>query len=100
VTKEFIQVRPGNGYLIHAVPADAERLDLGAFKAFWVNGRVLCGKIKTYDAQRMPNLKIQFDRTVPLYGAKPLPFTLEELRREDMPPFCTKCSDRVMQASG
>lgn len=96
--REFIQVKPGNGYLIHAVPADVERLNLGTYKAFWANGRVLCGGIKTLNAQRLPNLNIQFDRTVPLYGSQALPFTADMLLTADR-PICITCAKRVAWVS-
>jgi len=87
---EFVQVRPDNGYLIHAVSADAEAFHTASNQPRWSMKGVLCRKIQGRDAQRFPNL------TFLLRDGERIPFTQEELQRAGMPPFCTTCSDRVI----
>jgi hypothetical protein len=92
VTKEFVQVRPDNGYLIHAVPADSEAYHTASNQPRWSKKGVICRKIQGRDAQRFPSL------TFRLRDGERIPFTREELQRDDMPQFCTTCSDRVLPA--
>lgn len=100
MTKEFVQVRPDNGYLIHAVPASAEALTIGNSDIQrWSKHGTICHKIQTLDAQRYPNLSFQFDREkLKQLEYVRLPFTATMLQTADK-PICITCAKRVAWAS-
>lgn len=91
MTREFVQVRPANGFLIHAVDANQE----GSGRMFQYSmTRPICGKVQVRDAQRLPNLLFQ-------KNAERLrkPFTGTMLQTTTK-PVCLKCAERVAQISG
>lgn len=100
MTKEFVQVRPDNGYLIHAVPASAEAIEMFNGKPRWSRHGTICHKIQTRDAQRLPSLSFQFDREKWTLGEYVrLPFDQAFILSDDAPAFCKTCSQRVLWAT-
>lgn len=100
MTKEFVQVRPDNGYLIHAVPASAEALTIGNRDIQrWSKHGTICHKIQTLDAQRYPNLSFQFDREkLKQCEYVRLPFDQAFILNDDVLK-CKTCAQRVLWAS-
>lgn len=93
MTREFVQVKPDNGYLIHAVPADAEAYQTSIGTERWSKKGVLCRKIQGRDAQRFPSLTFLRDKN----GNK-LPFTATMWNEAEV-PVCKVCASRVRWAS-
>lgn len=87
--REFVQVRPNNGFLIHAVPADTKCV---GFKGWFSAVRPICGKIRNMNAQRFYSLPFLSHK-----GAQ-VPFTADTLRTADK-AICIKCATRVAQAT-
>lgn len=97
MTKEFVQVRPDNGYLIHAVPASAEPMYHNQPR--WSRHGAICGKIMTRDARRLPSLAFMFDLEKMRQGEfVRLPFTATMLQTADK-AICITCAKRVAWAS-
>lgn len=93
--QDFVQVKPDNGYLIHAVRADAPDMeDFGRFSYRWSKHGPICRKIQVRDAQRLPNLSFQFDEN---RNKKPFDeaFVLETSETK----LCKYCTARVMWTS-
>lgn len=54
---EYLQAVSSQGYLIHAVPAAADRI--GGNCGIFSYGRPLCGKVKGRSAWAMPNMRVK-----------------------------------------
>lgn len=93
MTREFVQVRPDNGYLIHAVPADSEAYHTASNRPRWSKKGVLCRKIQGRDAQRFPNLTFLLNQE-----GERMPFDAFLLNITDR-PVCKTCAQRVAWAS-
>lgn len=102
MSQEFVQVRPDNGYLIHAVPASAKAVEMPNGIERWSRHGPICHKIQTRDAQRLPNLSFQFDREKlhqREYVRLPFDKALIDADEYVLPhKLCKTCKQRVLWA--
>lgn len=94
----FLQVIPNEGFIIHAVPADRERV--GVWNQI-ARGGTMCRRVRGRDSQGYPNLRLQFANwATDKVTAKPFSRNAEDFHIEPWSArrICEHCAKKVAAA--